>query len=723
MVKVLDFGLAKALAPPGASDVHELTDSPTMSDRATAAGTILGTAAYMAPEQARGRVVDRRVDVWALGVMLYEMLSGHRPFGGATVSDTLAAILKDEPDWTRLPRDTPAGLRRVLARMLEKDPRKRLHDVNDAWLLLESSDRPEPVATPPLVRRLRPWAAVLLLAALSLFAWRGRAPASVAPPPVALRVALDGPDARLDVKRVPVISPDGSRLLYTRGEELWVRHLDELTARVIPGTKGATYPFWAPDSRQVAYLTSSGFWRTTIEGGAPIRIASERQFLTGFNSPGGVWRRDGTIVFAPAINGTSLLVVPADGGALTAVLPVDTAAALDFHKPSLLPDGASMLVVVDRPGQGPDAIAVVTGHEYRIVHEVPGVAVDGPVYSPTGHIVYHRSGTNSPGVWAVPFSLDRMAATGDPVLVAGDAYWPSVGSNGLLAYTQPEPTQPHELVWVDVATTAVSRAVSTAFREVLGPALSPDGVRVAFGASTDDQRGVIVVDLERQTHAVIASVEPVAAAPAWNGADTLVFVRAGTFGGRILSRRVDGSQPERELTAGYEPNVSPAGRLFFIRIESGLAPGLYHMAFPPDDTPPTIFEQTPITERLPSVSPDGSLVAYVVDDGTPRVMLRRTEGEGRWQVSASAGGQHARWNATGSTLYYTDATGAMFAVDIRREPTVTLSAPQPIALPSGLAPLAGFDVARDGRRLLMVRPIETGEKRLPQIVIAQGWAP
>jgi tRNA A-37 threonylcarbamoyl transferase component Bud32 len=721
VVKVLDFGLAKALAPPGASDVHELTASPTMSDRATAAGTILGTAAYMAPEQARGRVVDRRADVWALGVMLYEMLTGHRPFGGATISDTLAAILKDAPDWGGLPPDTPAHVRSVLAWMLEKDPRRRLHDINDAWLLLESRDAPGPTPTPPWARRVLPWAAVLLLAALAVLAWRGRAPGSVAPSAMALRVALDGPDADLDVKAVPVLSPDGTRLLYVRGDELWVRRLDELVPRVIAGTKGATYPFWAPDSRQVAYLTSSGLWRASIEGGAPIRVAGERQFLRGFRSPGGVWRRDGTIVFAPAINGTSLLVVPADGGELTELFPVDTDAALDFHKPSLLPDGQSMLVVVDRPQQGSDAIAVVTGREFRVVHEVPGVFVDAPVYSPTGHLVYHREVASSPGVWAVPFSLERMATTGDPVLIAADGYWPSVGSNGLLAYATPEPLQPQELVWVDIATRSVTGAVQTTFHAVIGLSLSPDGARVAFGASTGDQRGVIVVDLTRQTHAVIAEAAPVAASPAWNGDDTVLFARAGTRGGRILSLRVDGSQSENELTVGYEPSVSPAGRLFFMRIEGGLAPGVYHMAFPPDGTPPAVFEQTPIAERLPSVSPDGALVAYVVDDGAARVMLRRTEGEGRWQVSASAGGQQARWNPTGSTLYYTDATGAMFAVDIRREPTVTLSAPRPIALPEGLSPLAGFAVSPDGRRLLMVRPVETDELRLPKLVIAQGW--
>jgi Tol biopolymer transport system component/tRNA A-37 threonylcarbamoyl transferase component Bud32 len=721
VVKVLDFGLAKALAPPGASDVHELTDSPTMSDRATAAGTILGTAAYMAPEQARGRAVDRRVDVWALGVMLYEMLTGYRPFGGATVSDTLAAILKDEPDWSRLPRDTPAGMRRVLARLLEKDPRRRLHDINDAWLLLESSDTPEPIPSLPLERRVLPWAAVLLLAALAVLAWRGRAPGSAAPALAALRVALDGPDAELDVKAVPVISPDGTRLLYVRGEELWVRRLDELAPRVIAGTKGATFPFWSPDSREVAYLTSSGLWRASLEGGAPIQIARERRSLIGLRSPGGVWRRDGTIVFAPAISGTSLLVVPADGGELAELLPVDTNSTLDFHRPSLLPDGQSMFVVLDRPAKGGDTIAVVTGAQVRVVHEMPGEFLDSPVYSPTGHLVYHRERASS-GVWAVPFSLEHMATTGAPVLIAAGGRFPSIGSNGLLAYSTPAPPPLRALVWVDIATGAETRAVPTPFREIAAPSVSPDGARVAFAASTGDQRGILVADLARQTHAVVAETEPNGAVPTWSDNDTVVFVRLAPGGGRIMARRIDGSQPETELTTGFEPSVSSStGRLFFMRIDSGLAPGVYRMALPPDGTPPTRFEQTPIAERLPSVSPDGALVAYAVDDGTARAMLRRTEGEGRWQVSATAGGQYARWNPTGSTLYYTDTTGAMFAVDIRREPAVSLSAPRRIALPSGLSPLVGFDVSRDGRRLLMVRTLETDETRLPQLVIAQGW--
>jgi Tol biopolymer transport system component len=723
VVKVLDFGLAKALAPPGASDVRELTESPTMSDRATAAGTLLGTAAYMAPEQARGRAVDRRVDVWAVGVTLYEMLTGRRPFAGATVSDTLAAILKDEPDWAALPRETPVNLRRVLARMLEKDPRKRLRDIGDAWLFVDPSDAPALERQSSLARRALPWAAVLILTAtLAALAFRGGGSAPSVTPSPALRVALEGPDANLDVKAVPVISPDGTRLLYVRNEELWVRRLEELIARAIPGTSGATYPFWSPDSRQIGYFTSSGLWRTSIDGGTPIRIASERRSLTGFRSPGAVWRRDGTIVFAPAITGTSLLVVSAEGGEFTELLPVDTAAALDFHKPSLLPDGQSMLVVVDRPDKGSDAIAVVTGRQFRVVHEVPGVFVDAPVYSPTGHLIYHRELSSSQGVWAVPFSLEAMAATGEPTLIAADSYWPSVGANGLLAYAKPEALPLQELVWVDIAASAVTRAVHTPFRYMNAPSVSPDGTRVAFAASTDDQRGVIVVDLERQTHAVLSDAEPIAAVPTWHGNETLVFVRAGPWGGRIMARRVDGSLPEHELTRGFEPNVAPAARLFFMRIDGGLAPGVYHMALPPDGTPPTIFEQTPIAERLPSVSPDGALVAYVVAEGSARVMLRRSEGEGRWQVSASAGGQRPRWSPTGSTLYYTDATGAMFAVDVRREPVVALSAPRPVTLPSGLSPLVGFDVSRDGKRLLMVRTLETEEKRPPQLVIAQGWA-
>ncbi len=281
-VKVLDFGLAKALSAPGAASGPgpDVSQSPTLSDQATAAGVILGTAAYMAPEQARGRLVDRRADVWAFGVVLFEMLAGSRPFQGDTISDTMASILKDEPDWSALPASTPPELRRLVQRALQKDPRRRLRDIGDARLAVEdlqsgASDL-GPVTVVPQRRRrtaLLPWSLALLgIVVAGLLAWRGRATPPTELP--ALKYSMAIPNLRVDRTLLPTLSPDGMRVLFSRDGQLWVRELDKLEPRQLPGVTGAQYPFWSPDSRQIAYLTTSAVWRVGLDGNPPVRVAS-----------------------------------------------------------------------------------------------------------------------------------------------------------------------------------------------------------------------------------------------------------------------------------------------------------------------------------------------------------------------------------------------------------------------------------------------------------------
>jgi serine/threonine-protein kinase len=730
VVKVLDFGLAKALAGPGTPVAPEVTESPTLSNRATAAGVVLGTAAYMSPEQARGQAVDRRADVWAFGVVLFEMLARRRPFAGATISDTIAAILKDEPDWARLPASTPRGLRRLLGRLLEKDPRNRLRDIGDARLLLDDAaahaDEAAPPGTTPTASprwlRALPWGLLVLMAALTPAAmalWPRAAPASRP-----LRFTIEPPELTVDNARIPVVSPDGTRLIFSDGNQLLVRALDELEAQPVPGTADAQYPFWSPDSRQIAYLTPAGLWRHSLDDAAPARIASAN-FPRGGSTPGGVWRRDGSIVFASASEGTSLDVVPSTGGELAPLFERDPAAENDFHRPSLLPDGHRMLAVVDRPHDGADTIAVVDGNTRKIVLQLPDSVLDCPVYLPTGHLVFTRQ-TRSRGVWAVPFSLERLETTGVPWLVAPDSNYPSVGGHGLIVYAREPKPGLEELVWLDIQTGRATPANLGTFSEVTGLRLSPDGTRLAVVARLDDTHQVQVVDLERGTRVNLGQGDPFPSQLAWVDDRTVMFSTDRQRGGQLTLRRADGSQPAVTLFAGFHPAIA-AGHLVFVRRESGvLASGLWHTALGPEGratAEPTVLLQTPVHEWGPALSADGTLLAYTSGEPTgAQVILRRYPGaDGRWQVS-TAGGRDPVWSSTGRTIYFRNVSGEIFAVDVTRSPEIALGAPRRIKGPATLVAQAGFDVSRDGKRLLVPQRTAAETSRAALIVV-HGWTP
>jgi hypothetical protein len=740
VVKVLDFGLAKALAAPGTGSPanDDLTNSPTFANSNTAAGVILGTAAYMAPEQARGRVVDRRVDVWALGVVIFEMLTGKRPFAGETISDTIAAILKDDPDWTTLPPATPGALRRLLARMLEKDPRKRLRDVGNVHFLLEDAtasgitagtDVAAAATVTPRPRWLRalPWVALLAVLALvpgAIALWPKAPPTA---PVLRFSIALEG-----DVERrtLPLLSPDGARLVYANGGELWVRALDELDGRPLRGTAGAQYPFWSPDGDEIGYVTTTAFMRVGLDGGAPVRIADYRSSKGG-RTPGGVWRRDGSIVFASSSSGSTLVTVPAAGGAVSALFERDPALEMDFHKPSLLPDGQRMLVIVDRPDRGADTIAVVDGTVRKVVLQFPNEFIDSPVYAPSGHLLFHRE-TAQPGLWAVPFSLDRLETTGAPYLVTPEGTYPSAGSNGLLAYVRAALSGLEELVWFDIATGAITPVPMQPMTELTSPRLSPDGTRVAFVGQVGQSREVIVADLERRTHVSLGVADRSPAQVVWRDNRTLVWGTDSQVGsGRLMMRRADASQPAVPLFEGLTPSLV-SGHLIISRREPGAGGGLFHAPWLPESErpgQPAVLLQTPDHEWQPALSPDGTLLAYAVGDpGGTQVMLRRyPQSDDQWRLSPDSG-TLPLWSPDGRRLFFRDSAGQILVVEVTRRPQLTLSAPRVVAgaegltrRPEGLISVVGFDISRDGTRLLMMRPAVVGERRPPAVVIEQGW--
>jgi eukaryotic-like serine/threonine-protein kinase len=747
-VKVLDFGLGKALGTPGSQG--DPGQSPTFTHAATAHGVILGTAAYMAPEQARGRTVDRRVDIWSFGVVLFEMLAGTRPFGGDTISETMAAVIKDDPNWKALPSSTPHTIVELLYRTLEKDPRQRLRDIGDARLILEDpgeleSPIPATVAPSPMQRTttMLPWAIALVAVVVAIaviLAQRRQpnaSPSSSAAPTVpgqtpadpvkalelpALKYSLPIPNLQLERTLLPALSPDGRRIVYGRNGQLWLRELDKLEPRQLAGTEGAQFPFWSPDGQQVAYLAASALWRVAIDGSRPVRIAAAH-FSKGGRTPGGVWQRNGTIVFAPAINGTGFLTVSADGGELRETIARDPRVESDFHRPSLLPDGESFLFIADHVDTGADAIEVMSRGARKPILRVKGETLDSPVYSPTGHVLYQRE-TTTPGIWALPFSLETLEATGQPFLVVPQGSWPAIGANGLLVYAESELTGLEELVWVDVASGAVALALGERFSEIAFPRLSPDGTRIAAVASEDTGRALIVADLQRQTHVRVADRVAPSARPTWRDDRTVVYSVPSDGGETIASRRADASQPQVDWFLGMQPNIS-AGRLVFVREESTNGRGLWHVVLPPGDTPApdaAVIQQTPINENEPALSPDGKLLAYVNGDyGQGDVMLRTyPEATGQWQVSLEGGGRPL-WSRAGDRLFFRDTAGQVFVVEVTKKPAVRLSRPRALARPPLVIARAGFDISRDGKRLLMMREVKTDSDTGPSLAVVQNW--
>ena len=433
-VKVLDFGLAKALQTSPAGDVDSSL-SPTITSLGTQAGVILGTAAYMSPEQARGSAVDRRADIWAFGCVLLEMLTGDNPFREPTVSDTLASILRSDPDWKRLPEGTPAAVRQLLRRCLDKDPRRRLRDIGEARIAIDgiltgTAADDEPTAAGPSVRagtgRLL-WmlaGAVLLAVVATLLVMRMLEP-SPAAPSVRRFDAIRGPFDHGGMAP-PVISPDGRRIVFARGDRLWVRRLDDLEPLKLEGTGGATQPTWTPDSRTILFVAKGEVRSVPAGGGATTTMAFG---LGNLGNVGGLGcTENGRIIYSSGGGGIGEITVR--GGDARDFHQPDGKTEADIHHPTFLPDG-NVLYVVHRVQEGPDTIAVLAGGTQNYVLQLESERLHNPVYSPTGHIVFRREGPKA-GLWAAPFSLPKLEVTGEPFLITPDGSFPSVSNDGTL---------------------------------------------------------------------------------------------------------------------------------------------------------------------------------------------------------------------------------------------------------------------------------------------------
>jgi eukaryotic-like serine/threonine-protein kinase len=712
-VKVLDFGLAKAIEGHSAI-AAERSHLPTAVADATAAGLILGTAAYMAPEQARGRDVDKRADIWAFGVVLWEMLTGRPLFDGETLTDTLAAVLTREIDWSLLPRSTPPALVDLLRRCLERDPKKRLRDIGD--VRLDASALAPVSDVGPTARRGWLWGLAIAATLVTGVAIGRIAPGMETEPPAReVRFTFQADDPSF-----AAISPDGSMAVVASAGPLRVRDLAGLSLRELSGTDGAVKPFWSPDSRTIGFGRAGRLWRVNATGGAPVVICD----LPGTNwdqDAGGAWLSDETIVFTTG--GSPLMRVPAAGGDPAQHLGANAAGELHFHSANPLPGARGVLYVVHRES-GPDTLEVFADGKRKVLLRTPGQSIHDPVYSPTGHILFSRTPDNE-GVWALPFSLERLGVTGTAYLVEAGLGTPSVSTTGTFLYLPAPNTIPTRLQWFGRDGTRLETIGEPALFDPY-PELSPDGTQVAISERVSGTWGLSVIDLTRGTRLRLAPGERVSA-PAWTPDGRSILYSATPSGSADpVIRRVwlDGS-PSKNLEPGMRPASRDGLRYFFERFKNNdfdLLVGTLGGTAPTET-----FVGGVLADVGARPSRDGRLVAYMsmpsIVVGNPEVVLRRYPAtDARWQVS-SGGGYWPRWSPESDRLDYITPDGLYDVAVTTSGQSLTLSRPR--RLFARRAPLNefgpdGFDVARDGRFLLLEHVASSTERGVHVVL---NWTP
>ena len=710
-VKVLDFGLAKALA---ADDSRiDLSQSPTMSLGATRQGVVLGTAAYMAPEQARGRVVDRRADIWAFGCVLYELLAGSPPFKGEDVSEILAAVLKEQPDWNRV----PARTRRLLRKCLEKDPKHRLRDIADAWALLDESEVRDQRSFDSARGWLWPSLAAAFAVTTAIAMW---APWRVEPDRPLVRMEVDlGPDVSLrpDTRSL-AISPDGGRIAYVSrvangSYRLFTRRMDQAAARELPGTDNAQYPFFSPNGKWLGFVALGRINKIAVEGGAAVPVSDFAGIVLDAD-----WAEDDTIMVGGAF-GAGLRRVAAAGGKWTTLTQAPSVSEAAHGFPRVLPGGKA--AVFSAYGQSADAdqatIDVVTfsdGARKTLVRG--GVSA---LYSPSGHLIYVNKNT----LFAVGFDLQRLETRGTAVPVVSDvqsgtqssnAADLTISRNGTLVYRAGNANVMSGMAMLQWIDASGSRSPLTskpglyqAFR------LSPDGKQVALiiseGGATTAVTNVWVFEAG-QSRMNKRSFTQRAFAPIWSpdGRFIVFSERQG-----IWWMRSDGASEPQVLIRSDAINVpySFVGKqLAFIEVaQSG--PTIFTVSVEEENGQLKAGSPQPFAESRPGytgpqISPDGRWIAYASNEGgASEIYLRpfATSASGKTGRTLVASGATPRWAPNRQELLYVSGDRLMAVSYTSKDDTFMLGEPRVRVEKLGSA---FWDPAPDGR-IAAVTPVET----------------
>jgi serine/threonine protein kinase/Tol biopolymer transport system component len=746
-VKVLDFGLAKALEPMAAID-GDATASPTITSPAmTRMGMILGTAAYMSPEQAKGRPADKRSDVWAFGVVLYEMLSGQRAFKGDDIADTLAAVLRQDIDWTPLPDSTPPSVRRLIARCLDRDVRRRLRDIGEARIVLDDPAAPvfadapgaATLARHPSVRLNR---VAWLIAALSTIALIAtvlivRRTSNVTLETNATQFTILAPD-KTSFGGPPgpgtgggtqvAVSPDGRNIVFVAGArpafQIWLRPVATLAATPIPGTEGGSFPFWSPDSRFIGFFAAGKLKKVALGGGPPIVLCD------AFDARGGSWSRDNVILFAP-VRPAGLLRVSSAGGTPTGVTTIAPPTGEDNHRwPHFLPDGQHFFYTAITgaccPAAKPSTIKI--GSLDAAGAAVPLLQAESPASYASGHVFFARDDT----LMAQPFDPEARQLTGDAFPVAehvrpeGSRYvGASVSANGTLVYASDEGLASRQLNWFDRAGRTLGTLGDAGPYDDL--ALSPDELRVAvtLGTGSPENRDIWIIDLTRNLRSRLTVDPGIDASPLWSPDGTHIVFQAQRPGKVSLRQQLANgtgadesllevpSTPSRPCDVGQcniIPNDWSADGRSITYTFQGSFPRTSDVWILPlfGDRKPFPLVQTEFLEGSGTFSPDGRWIAYTTSEpGQPNVYVQpflRTGG--KYRISRD-GGHQPLWRADGKELFYLGADGTMMTVPIGANGPVDAGEPQALFRTGAVAAnffRRQYAVTKDGQRFLVNAP-------------------
>ncbi len=737
-VKVLDFGLAKAITDD--SSMSAPSNSPTITANYTRPGVILGTAAYMSPEQARGRPLDKRTDIWSFGAVLYECLTGESPFAGETVSDSIGAIMHKEIDLTRLPPGTPSMVRHVLRRCLERDRKNRLRDIGDARVELEySTDH----ADDSVSRHERgasrlPW--VLVALSVLAIAWL-TASRSAPRTETSYRLTIPVPAATQfgdQAASPPVISPDGRHVVFGVQEpggktRLWLRRLDEFTARPLNGTDGAAYAFWSPDSRHVAYFRGGRLRRIEVQTGREQAIGG-----AGAHYPrGGSWNARGEIVLAPNAN-SGIHVIDAAGGTARPITHVDPAIPDGSHRwPFFLPDGQRFLFTVwtndlgAREQVGGVYLGSLSGDEppRRLTTDASSA-----VFARPSHLLVVR-GDN---LVAIPFDVGAGAINGEPAVVAsgvlrnlatGHATF-SASNDLTLVYAGGQAFVPSTFSWYDRS--GVRTPVPGEPDAIFTFRIAPDSSRAAIAVPGQGGDGEIwILDLARGVRTRVAESGGAIDYPAWSADGDSLLYSAPDMG--LYVRLADGSGNSEPVLVDkmdkilYDWSLDERFVAFWPLASGSGTPDIWiYSVDSASSAPCAVGEATYENARF---SPDGRWLAYVSDDSGRReifVQELRDTGDARTgarvQVS-TAGGDEPHWRADGLEITYVDPQDGLMAVALEpRDGKLRVDTPQQLFTLDG--PVEGVDAASDHERFLVATRVEVHSEPLHVILNwPSGYAP
>jgi serine/threonine protein kinase len=729
-LKLLDFGLAKAVEEPGLQCNPSV--SPTLTMQSTRAGVILGTAAYMSPEQASGKPVDRRSDIWSFGVVLWEMLSGRRLFDGETVSHTLADVLRGEIDVSKLPAGTPVVIRELERRCLDRDVKSRLQAIGEARVALQKyRENPsdarlsERVVTRGSRREIFAWiAAGVFLMAFALLYYRHTSEEART-----VKLSLMPPE-KSSFSAPPAVSPDGRRVSFraTVGPktQLWVRDLDSLAARPLAGTEGAVNPFWSPDSRFIAFFAGGKLKKIDVWGGPAQTLCD------AVAGRGGSWSQTGVIVFTPGIY-DGLYRVPAAGGSATILIALDRSVGEDSIRfPWFLPDGHHFLYTARNSDVDKSAIYVgdLESKEKRRIL----TANSNAVYAPPGFVLYLRERT----LMAQPFDAGKLQTTGDAVPTAENVDFISVlggffsvSQNGVLAYlSSSAAVRTVQLSWFDRG----GKPLGTVGAPGAGltPSISPDGSTVADNrldhqAETAD---IWLHDLARGTASRFTFGPKMNVSPVWSPDGSRIVFASNRDGGSSLYLKPTGGAGKEEvllssLLGGSTPSDWSRDGHFIIYSQDDAKSKSHIWVLPlSGDRPPVPgkpfpFLQTEFNEGQAKVSRDGKWLAYTSNEtGRYEVYVQTFPSPGGKSQVSTSGGIFPVWSRDGRELFYVGTDGKLMVVEVKTESKFAAGAPEPL-FETRLGANGHFDLSPDSRRFLLANLLEEADR--PAITVIVNW--